>query len=69
MIKLRDAESGCNRMNNDLEEIKLECDHTGSAKRIRVGKRRAKAIFNSMPKWKKQLIGYNTRGKVRRNSK
>lgn len=43
---------------DELEEFNLEATHTGSAKRIRKGKKHFKEIINNLPKWRMQLRGY-----------
>jgi hypothetical protein len=40
---------------DDLEEINLAADHTGSARRIRAGRKNALRVLQRMPLWKRQL--------------
>lgn len=59
-------------MPDDLEEIKLECDHAGShANRVRYGRKnmRYKVIGTNIPKWRLQLRGYRAGKGPRRNSR
>lgn len=54
---------------DELEKIKLECNHSGSAKRIRAGRKHAiRQLTKEKPLWLKQLRGYKA-GKSSRKLK
>lgn len=45
--------------NDELDEINLECDHSGvSRKRVIAGKKFAVYKLKNIPKWKRQLKSY-----------